>query len=189
MYCVYLDCACIHAANGHLRMYRCSKRNNVYITASSPVHAQILTCQVNGAMVPCPPVACPGDQVTFIGTTPLVGSNLWVLPNGSCSSSTTPDSIVLTQTPGACRAVTMTCGPYTATNGDPGPSTPCVTSNLTVRVSTGMASSLVQTGTRSLAAQDVIVNTTEIKVIGKCITVCDFLNTNNPTHVYGTFVT
>ena len=83
----------------------------------------------------------------------------------------------------------MTCGPYAATNVDPGPSTPCLTSTLTVRVNTGMTSSLVQTGTRSLSAQDVTVNTTEIKVIGKCIIACNFLNTNNPTHVYGTFVT
>ena len=122
-------------------------------------------------MVPCPPVTCPGDQVTFTGTaTALVGNNLWVLPNGSCSSSTTPDSIVLPQTAGACRNVTMTCGPYTATNVDPGPSTPCLTSTLTVKVNTSMTSSLIMVGTRSVIGQNTIVNTTQIIVIGTNVT-------------------
>ena len=118
-------------------------------------------------MVPCPPVACPGDQVTFTWSAPaLVGNNLWVLPSGSCSGSTTPDSIVLTQTADACRGVTMTCGPYKATNVDPGPSTPCVTSTLTVRVNTTNISSIM-VGTRSVAGQNAILNTTLIIVIGK----------------------
>ena len=65
----------------------------------------------------------------------------------------------------------MTCGPYTATNVDPGPSTPCLTSTLTVRVNTGMTSSLIMVGTRSLAGQNTIVNTTLIMVIGKNVTV------------------
>ena len=117
-------------------------------------------------MVPCPPVACPGDQVTFTGTVPVVNSIIWVLPSGSCISSTTPDSIVLTQTPGACRGATMTCGPYTATNVDPGPSTPCLTSTLTVRVNTGMTSPPIMVGTHSVAGQKAIVNTTLIVVIG-----------------------
>ena len=135
------------------------------MSPSSPVHAQTLTCQVKGGVVPCPSVACPGDQVTFIGTTTaLVGANLWVLPSGSCSSSTTPDSILLSQTPGAWQKCDHD-------NVDPGPSTPCLTSTLTVRVNTGMTSSLIMVGTRSLAGQNTIVNTTLIMVIGKNVTV------------------
>ena len=61
----------------------------------------------------------------------------------------------------------MTCGPYTATNVDPGPSTPCLTSTLTVRVNTGMTSSLIMVGTQDVSAQNTIVNTTQIMVIGK----------------------
>ena len=141
--------------------------------SSSPGHAQTLTCQVKGGVVSCPPVACPGDQVTFTGTnTAAVGSNLWVLPSGSCSSSIPPDTIQLTQTTGGCINVTMTCGPYTATNVDPGPSTPCLTSTLTVRVNTGMTSSLIMVGTRSVAGQNTIVNTTHIMVIGKSANLC-----------------
>ena len=63
----------------------------------------------------------------------------------------------------------MTCGPYTATNVDPGPSTPCVTSTLTVRVNTGMTSSLVMVGTRSVFSLNTIVNTSQIMVIGKSV--------------------
>ena len=133
---------------------------------SFPGYAQILTCQVNRGMVPCPPVACPVDQVTITWTAPaLVANNLWLLPSGSCSSSTTPDSIVLSQTVGACRGVATTCGPYTATNGDPGPSTTCLTSTLTVRVNTTNITSIM-VGTQSVAGQIIIVNTTQIMTIG-----------------------
>ena len=143
----------------------------VYITYcmfSSPVHAQSLTCQVNGGVVSCPPVACPGDQVTFTATVlPAVGSNIWLLPTGTCSGSTTPDSIVLTQTANACRSVTMPCGPYTATNADPGASKPCLTSTLSVTATSSMTSSVIKTGTQDVSANSVIVNTTQITVIGK----------------------
>ena len=125
-------------------------------------------------VVSCPPVACPGDLATFTGTTTAaVSSNLWVLPGGTCSSSTPPDSVVLPQVAGACRGATMTCGPYTATNVDLGPSTPCLTSTLTVRVNTSMTSSLIMAGARSVAGQNTIGNTTQIMVIGKCIAVCN----------------
>ena len=131
-------------------------------------HAQTLTCQVNGGVVPCPPAACPGDQVTFTLTTPaLVANNLWVLPSGSCSNSTTPDSIVLSQIQNTCRAVTMTCGPFTVSNVDPGANKPCLTSTLTVTVNSSMTSSLIKVGTQDVSAQNNIMNTTQIMVIGK----------------------
>ena len=69
----------------------------------------------------------------------------------------------------------MACGPYTATNVDPGPSTLCLTSTLTVRVNTGMTSSLIMVGTRSLAGQTAIVNTTQIMVIGKSVLLVHWL--------------
>ena len=61
----------------------------------------------------------------------------------------------------------MTCGPYTATNVDPGANKPCLTSTLTVTVNTGMTSSLIKVGTQDVSAQNNIMNTTQIMVIGK----------------------
>ena len=142
----------------------------VYITGclfSSPVHAQNFTCQVNGGVVSCPPVVCPGANLTFTSTVAAVANNLWVLPTGTCSGSTTPDSIVLTQTANACRSVTMPCGPYTATNADPGASKPCLTSTLSVTATSSMTSSVIKAGTQDVSANTAIVNTTQITVIGK----------------------
>ena len=135
--------------------------------SSSPVHVQNLTCHVNGGVVACPPVACPGDQVTFTGSVQPIVSNAWLLPTGTCSGSTTPDNIVLTQTANACRFVTMTCGPYTATNVDPGPNIPCLTSTLRVTATSSMSSSVIQTGIQDITGINAIVNTTQIIIIGK----------------------
>ena len=123
----------------------------------------------------CPPVACPGAQVTLTSTVlTAVGSNLWVLPNGTCSNSTTPDSILLPQTAGACKGITGICGPYKASNvGDPGASNSCLTSNLTVTANTTMTSSVIQAGTRTVGGQTAIVNTTQITVIGEIIFACE----------------
>ena len=71
---------------------------------------QSLTCQVNGGVVSCTPVVCPGANITFTSTVQnYVGSNLWLLPSGTCSGSTPPDSISLPQNAGACKGLTMTC--------------------------------------------------------------------------------
>ena len=141
------------------------------ILSSFPVYTGNLTCQVNGGVVSCPPVACPGDQVTLTGTVPAVNNNIWLLPSGSCSGSNTPDSIVLSQSKDTCKdEINKTCGPYTATNVDPGSSTPCLTSTLTVRVNTGMTSSLIMVGSRSINGSNSNLNTTQIIVIdGKTI--------------------
>ena len=145
------------------------------LSYSSPVHAQTLICQANGGVASCPPVVCPGAQVTFTSTVQyLVGSNIWLLPTGTCSGSALPDSILLPQVANACRGTTMTCGPYTGTNADPGSaSNPCLTSTLTVTATSSMTSSVIQVGTRSLGGQNAIVNTTQITVIGKNI-FCSF---------------
>ena len=135
-------------------------------------------------MVSCPPVVCPGANVTFTSTVQnLVGSNLWVLPSGTCSGSTPPDSILLTQTIGGCKGITMTCGPYTATNADPGASIPCRTSTLTVTATSSMTSSVIQVGTRSVGGQNAIVNTTQITVIGKNVLVFVWGTCNCCLHV------
>ena len=141
----------------------------IYCLYSSPVHAQNFTCQVNGGVVSCPPpVVCPGTQVTFISTVQsLAGNNIWLLPYGTCSNAASPDSIVLTQSASICKGMTMTCGPYTATNVDPGSNKPCVTSNLTLIASTSVLSSVIKTGTQDVSANNIIVNTTQITVIGK----------------------
>ena len=129
------------------------------------VYAQALTCQVNGGVVSCPPVVCIGAEVTFTSTVQnLVGSNLWLLPNGTCSGSATPDSILLAQTAGGCKGITMTCGPYTASNADPGASDPCLTSTLSVTATSSMTSSVIKVGTRSLAGQSAIFQNTQITV-------------------------
>ena len=156
----YANDVCIHMSS--MRMMDIS-----FCHIASPVGSQMLKCQINGGVASCPPVACPGDQVTLTWTAYLIANNLWVLPSGSCSSSNTPDSIVLTQTVDACRRVTTTCGPYTATNVDSGPSTPCLNSTLTVRVNTGMTSSLIMVGTKDLSGQNAILNATQIGVMGK----------------------
>ena len=142
----------------------------IFYVYTSPVYAQSLTCQINGGVVSCPPVACPGAQVvvTFTSTVQnFVGYNLWVLPTGTCGGSTPPDSIILAQGVGVCKGTTSTCGPYTATNADPGnTSIPCLTSNLTVTATSSMLSSVIQVGTRSLVAgQSAILNTTQITVL------------------------
>ena len=150
----------VHVCTSYSVLYHC-----LY---SSPVHAQNLTCQVNGGVVSCPPVACPGANMTFTSTVQnLVGANLWLLPNGTCSGSATPDSIVLTQIANTCRFATTTCGPYTATNVDPGASKPCLTSTLSVTAISSMTSSVIKAGTQDLSANNIIVNNTQITVIGK----------------------
>ena len=102
-------------------------------------------------------MVCPGAQVTFTSTAQnLFGSNLWLLPSGTC---------VLPQNAGACNGTTMTCGPYTATNADPGnASIPCLTSTLSMTATSSMTSSVIKVGTRSLAGQSVIINNTQITV-------------------------
>ena len=151
---------------------------------SSPVHAQTLTCQVNGGVVSCPPVACPGDQVTFTSTVlAAVGSNIWLLPSGTCSAhgSTIPDSIALTQTAGRCKGIIMACGPYTATNADLDASNPCLTSTLSVTATSSMTSSVIQVGTRSVDGQNTIVNTTQIMIIGKKVALCTIIKAFHTT--------
>ena len=147
-----------------------------------PVHAQTLVCRGNGVVLPCPPVTCPADKMAFTGTVPAIDSTLWVLPSGSCSDSRIPNSIVLTQTVDICRFETKTCGPYTATNVDPGPSAPCLTSTLTVRVNTSMTSSLVQIGTRDVYGHIIIINTTQIMIIGKPVASIKCLFQNECIH-------
>ena len=71
---------------------------------------------------------------------------------------------------GACKGITMTCGPYTASNADPGASNPCLTSTLSVTATSSMTSSVIQVGTRSLGGQNAIVNTT-LTVIGKNVNI------------------
>ena len=109
--------------------------------------------------------------MNFTSTVQLVANNIWLLPTGTCSGSNTPDSIVLPQTVGSCKGTTMTCGPYTASNADPGASNPCLTSTLSVTATSSMTSSVIQVGTRSLGGQNAIVNTTQITVVGKNVNV------------------
>ena len=82
----------------------------------------------------------------------------------------------------------MTCGPYTATNVDPGPSTPCLTSTLTVRVNTSMTSSLIMVGTQDVSAQNNIMNTTQIMVIGKNVSIQPVGNFNQNHYPQGWLV-
>ena len=106
--------------------------------------------------------------MTFTATVlAAVASNVWVLPNGTCSGSNTPDSIVLPQGANACRSVTLTCGPYTATNVDPGANIPCLTSTLSVTATSSMTSSVIKAGTQDVSGINAIVNTTQIIVVGK----------------------
>ena len=139
-----------------------------YSLPSSPVHAQTLMCHVNGIAILCPPMVCPGDQVTLTwNSSYLVGNKLWKLPNDTCSTSDTPDEIVLPQLKDYCRDVTSTCGPFTAKNIDPGPSTPCLASNLTIIISSNMLSTLIQFGTMRLSGQIVSLYTLQLKLTGR----------------------
>ena len=115
----------------------------------------------------CPPVACPGDQVTFTGTArTLSGFNLWKLPNGTCSGSATHDAILLDQSKDFCRGETSTCGPFTASNVDPEPSVSCLSSNLTVAVTYNMPPTMIQFGAVLVSAQAVIYNISWLTVTG-----------------------
>ena len=115
--------------------------------------------------------------MTFTSTVlAAVGSNIWLLPIGTCSGSAPPDSILLTQTAGGCAGTTMTCGPYTATNADPGASNPCLTSTLSVTATSNMTSSVIQVGTRSVGGQNTIVNTTQIMIKGIITFLLQYVN-------------
>ena len=139
-------------------------------STSSPVYAQSMMCQVNGTVVSCPPVVCPGDQVTFTwNSSSLIGNKLWKLPNGTCSTSDTPDEMVMPQLKDYCRDVSSTCGPFTAKNIDPGPAIPCLASNLTVIISPNMPSSLIQFGTTRLSGQIVSLYALQLTLTGKNI--------------------
>lgn len=99
------------------------------------IHAEwSLTCQVNNNTTPCPPMACDGDLVTFILTADHINESYaaWMLPNGTCQRSTTPDIILLVTTQDHCRHGSGLCGPFHATNIDPGRGIQCLQSNLTV---------------------------------------------------------
>lgn len=139
---------------------------------SFPVHSQNFTCEVDGNVVQCPPVVCPGAQVTFISTAlDAIGINLWVFPLGTCP----PDNrIELVQTIHFCKGMTGTCGPYTASNvGDPVASSPCLTSSLTVTANISLSSSVIQVGTLSVDGNETtIMDITQLIIIGKKIAMC-----------------
>ena len=103
---------------------------------------------MNGAAVDCPPRACPGDLVTFTGTARQASYNIyniWRLPNGTCPRNNVPDTAALPQTANKCKHASNTCGPFYATNLDPGDDlhVPCLRSNLTVNVTTIMMKTLI----------------------------------------------
>ena len=151
---------------------------------TSPAHSQLLRCQVNGVVVACPPVACPGDQVTFTGTALReYGNNLWMLPIGTCPSSDTPDALVLAQSIGYCRGESFTCGLFKAINTDPGPSTPCLTSNLTITMTSDMVFSIIEFGAQNVTAHTTRYNVSSIIAIGKYCMVTNVPIAYTATHL------
>ena len=127
-----------------------------------------LTCQVNGNTTHCPPSACDGDQVTFSLTAPQLDGLyvVWMLPNGTCQDSKTADQIVLATASNKCRHERGLCGPFNATNVDPGSGLSCLTSNLTVSINSNWIPLLIQYGTRDLTSTT-IVGSTAIQARGK----------------------
>ena len=117
----------------------------------------------------CPPVAYPGDQVTFTWTAPsAVGYNLWILPNGTCSDATI--KLMQTNYENSCGAQSTTCGPFVARNINPNQGDPCLQSKLTVTVNSNMTSIIKITyGSYNIYRDMKALNTTEIHVKGKNI--------------------
>lgn len=149
-----------------------SSKYSQYVHASgtlfSPVHAQnwLLTCHVNGDAVSCPPHAHSGDHVTFnLKANQFEGYVLWKLPNGSCQGSKQPDTIVLSTTRGDCRRKRGFCGPFNATNIDPGHGSSCFQNNLSVIINSNSTHVIIlEYGIQELNSNIIPVNSTEIHI-------------------------
>lgn len=93
------------------------------------------------------------------------GYVVWMLPNGTCQDSKTADQIVLATAPNECRHKSGSCGPFNATNIDPGPGVSCLQSNLTVIMNSTPL--LIQYGTEDVDSNITSVNRNEIMARGK----------------------
>ena len=111
-------------------------------------------------------MACDGDLVTFILTADhFDGYAVWMLPNGTCQRSTTPDMILLGTARNYCRHRSGLCGPFHATNIDPGQGIQCLQSNLTVIMNSTRL--LIQYGIADLNLNKDLKGSTEINARGK----------------------
>ena len=150
----------------------------------SPGSTQSLPCHTASGDN-CTSSICPNTVVTYTCTitsgTP-VGVTDWTLPTGTCTNNEYTDKIRLSQfvSFGQCAAqgsgVPSMCGPYRASSIQPFSGTNCLSSILTVNITTAMNGSTVTcNNTDFMSSASTVISMATINVVGMpfiCARVC-----------------
>ena len=136
---------------------------------------QILPCHTASGDN-CTSSICPNTEVNYTCTITngtAAGLTDWTLPTGTCTNNEYPDMIRLSQfvSTAQCAAqgsgVSSMCGPYRASSIQPSSGTNCLSSILTVSITTAMNGSTVTcNNTYFMSSASTVVSMATINVVG-----------------------